>query len=146
MGIFGKKTVRSENTTALTSKEAFKNSRVVPVETSAGPAFLRVISGKERDAWMRLYRAEQEKATESPCEAIYCPLLVRTICDESGNRLFADDDVALLAESPAKVLHELFERSLDINRLSADAVEDEKKDSGQTQSLSSGLPSPPTSE
>ena len=59
---------------------------------------------------------------------VYAELLVRTLADEAGNRQLTTDDVSTLQVSvSAKILKQLFDKSLTLNRIGDEGIEAAKK-------------------
>jgi hypothetical protein len=112
--------------TDFTNKAAFRRQKVKKLETEEGTFYLRVVSGAERDAWLQIVKAEQAKPEISSFRDIYCPLLVRAICDEKGSRIFKDDETAELVETDSRLLNDLFDAALAHNRLGKEAVDEAK--------------------
>ncbi len=111
----------------FTNKEAFKTPNVKPVPLTGGhSAYLRVISGKARDEWNTIVKATKEDTGE--VEGLYCSLLVRSLCDEAGTRIFANEDAAWLADNTdSKLLAEMFDAAVEFNRIGKAGEEDAKK-------------------
>jgi hypothetical protein len=89
-----------------------------------GVIYLRVMSGVDREAMEREWTATEgiiNKAREK--------LLVKTVCDENGERLFGDtdDDLAMLGTRNSDVLARLFTQSMKLNKLDKDSVENAAK-------------------
>jgi hypothetical protein len=126
-----------------------RSPKVEAVDTGEwGTMHVRVMSGTERDAYdATLYRdwdEETERWIRPP--NLRSHLLVRTICDTKGVRVFTDDDVAKLGEADHRLLTPLYVKSMEINRIGGGAVEEEKKDSGAIPTSSSGTNSPSNSD
>jgi hypothetical protein len=60
--------------------------------------------------------------------------LILTLCDDSGERLFADADTELLGKKSSVVINRLFEKAWSHNALTSEAVESLGKDSLTAQS------------
>lgn len=60
-------------------------------------------------------------------------VLVATLCDEQGARLFTDDQVEALAALPASGVDRAFDVACRVNRLSESDVESLEKNSEKTQ-------------
>lgn len=56
-------------------------------------------------------------------------ILVCSICDKDGNRLFTNDDIEALQDKNSRVMNRLVEDIVKINFKSADEIEDEAKNS-----------------
>lgn len=85
--------------------------------------YLKVLSGTERDAFEAGY-------TDQRMQNFRVRFLVLTLCDEDGDRLFDDEQVALLGKRSSLVLGRLFEASWKLNMLSQDAVDEAGESSG----------------
>lgn len=110
-----------------TTKEALRRRKVQAVPTPIGTVNIRVMSGKERDEWTKAVRVEQEKPEETTPIAIYTPLLLRTICDAAGNRIYSDSDDAEIHEMDSSVVVTLFTAALALNRIGEEVEAAEKK-------------------
>ena len=67
--------------------------------------YMRGMNASERDHWeMSIYENKGIKM-----DNIRARLVVLTLCDESGNRLFNDEEVEKLGKKNAKVINKLFE-------------------------------------
>jgi hypothetical protein len=87
-----------------------------------GPVHVRTLSGTERDAFEASMLDAKGKGASNLAN-IRARLLVRALCDDSGNRLFADADADALGRKSAKVLDRLFDVAQRINGLGAKDVE-----------------------
>lgn len=85
--------------------------------------YLKVLSGTERDAFEASYSDEKMKNFR-------VRFLVLTLCDESGERLFDDEQVTILGKRSALVINRLFEASWKLNMLSQEAVDAAGESSG----------------
>ena len=95
----------------------------VAVEEWNGPARLLVLSGRERERFERDSLGPDGKAIPGFRQL----LLVRTLINEEGHRLFADGDMDMLAEKSGAVLSRLFEIAMDVNGFSKKADETARK-------------------
>ena len=91
----------------------------VDVPEWGGTLYLRVMKGTERDA----FEAETYKDGKTDLKNFRSKLLVKTICDEKGSRIFSDDDAVLLGEKSAAVLDKLFDRVMTLNRFKKEDVD-----------------------
>jgi hypothetical protein len=89
----------------------------MPVPEWGLDVYVRTISGTEREEF-------EESYSEKKMKAFRVRFLVLTLCDESGERLFADKDVAALGSKSSVVINRLFEKAWGINALSSVAVDD----------------------
>jgi len=114
----------------LTNKGSFLKPSFEPYKMANGDtAFIRVMSVKETDDWHAIIRSEQAKTEVTPIETIYVSHLVRTLCDDTGQRIFGDSDTAKLSEAPATIIAELYYASMKINVLTQEARDELKKNS-----------------
>lgn len=88
------------------------------------PIFLRALSAKERDSFEASCMAGRGKSRNLNMENVRARLLVRSICDEQGTRLFADHDAEALGGVPAAVIDRLFNRAQVLSGLSQGDVEE----------------------
>lgn len=118
---------------------ARRNSGVerVYVERWKGHVCLRVMSGEDRDAFEQ-FCTDARTAGRLQVRGILAMLLVRTICDESGQRVFTDEDVDAVNQLDAAVVCELFERAQRLSGLTDDDVEELAGNSPGGQSADSG--------
>src|SRR5213075_2335705 len=87
---------------------------VVNVPEWGGDVYVRTMYGTERDAWEFAILGQDGKV--SP-ENFRAHLLVRTLADEQGNRLFADADAAALSAKAGPTLARLYDISRTLNKL-----------------------------
>lgn len=85
-----------------------------------GDAFIRTMSGGERDSW-EMYAAKQLEKTNNV--NLRARLASLTLCDEKGNRLFKDDQVQALSKKSAKALDRVYEAAIKLNKLSDEDIE-----------------------
>lgn len=99
--------------------------KIVPVELDEMTVYVRSLSGKERATLMQsIHKDDVVTMSMSPIH-----LVVMSACDEHGNRLFNDDDFDAVGEHDASVLDKLAVEAGKLNALSADAIDDAKKNS-----------------
>jgi len=96
--------------------------REAAVPEWGGGVWLRTMTGAERDAFEASLLAGADG--DRNLANLRARLLVRTLVDAKGNRLFADDDAGLLGEKSAAVLDRLFAIAQEINGLRAADVEE----------------------
>lgn len=86
-----------------------------------GDYYVKIISGTERDAFEEGYADQKMKAFRSR-------FLVLSLCDENGERIFKDEDVAELAKKSSVVLNRVFEEAWKVNAFTQEAVDTLGKD------------------
>lgn len=91
-----------------------KRLKVQPVEVpeEGKTAFVRVMNGGERKAWLKVVFASEEDG-----EANAVALLARTVCDADGVRIFtdSDDDAQLIRNMDGRVSERLNVAALKLN-------------------------------
>ncbi len=102
--------------TAILAAKDTKLSDPVPVPEWGGDVFVKTLSGTERDAFEDAY-------AENKMKAFRCRFLVLTLCDDKGQRLFEDGDVAELGKKSSVVINRLFESAWKHNAITNEAVE-----------------------
>ncbi len=94
----------------------------VAVPEWGGDVYLKTISGIDRDQF-------EEGYSEQKMKNFRARFLVLTLCDEKGDRLFTDAEVAELAKKSSLVLNRLFEKAWGFNAFTNEAVDDLGNDS-----------------
>lgn len=100
----------------------------VKVEGLAAPIFVRGLTGKERDSFENACFVQRGKQRVMSTENIRAKLLVRSICDEQGVRLFSDLDEGDVGALPAQVLDVLFTVAQKLSGLGASDLEEMQSD------------------
>lgn len=112
------------------SKEAILSAkspaREVHVPEWGGSVFVKCLSGTEREAWERWLSESQSQ--QGTMFVLYgrAGLLVRCLVDESGARLFCDDDIAVLsnADGSGSALDRLFDAACELNRIGKKEIDE----------------------
>jgi hypothetical protein len=102
--------------TAILAAKDTKLSDPVPVPEWGGDVFVKTLTGTERDAFEDAY-------AENKMKAFRCRFLVLTLCDDKGQRLFEDADVAELGKKSSVVINRIFEAAWKHNAFTNEAVE-----------------------
>lgn len=111
-----------------------KKSKDVPVKEWGGTVRLQELSAAERDLWeSESFLTEEndegeEVARFNPKQA-RARLVVRCIVDETGKRLFTDDEVAAVGSLSASTVQKLFTEARKLNAISANDIEELEKNS-----------------
>jgi hypothetical protein len=92
----------------------------ISVPEWGGDVCLREITAGQRDQW-DAWQIENEGAARYA--NIRARLLVLTICDEQGVRLFADNDIAVVSGLPAMSIDKLWDASCKLVGLRPEDVE-----------------------
>src|SRR5438105_2172242 len=93
----------------------------VPAPEKGGDVFVRVMTGTERDA----YERDNAKSADNRIN-FRGRFLVRCLCDENGELLLRPEDADALGKQPTTLLDRAVSAALRINRMTNDALEDEK--------------------
>ena len=96
----------------------------VAVPAWGGTVRVRAMTGQERDE----FRLALSQDGPTPVGQFAAALLVATIVDESGNRLFSAGDMAALQQKSAASLDGPSAVSIRLNGLGAQAIEEAKND------------------
>jgi hypothetical protein len=88
----------------------------VNVPEWGGEVFVRTLTGGERDRFEGWIQGDR-------FDAFRAKLAVLCVCDESGARVFADDDVALLSGKSTKPLDRIVEAAYRLNRFTTADLE-----------------------
>jgi hypothetical protein len=100
----------------------------VKVDGLDHPIHVRGLTGRERDSFENACFAQKGKSRVLSTENIRAKLLVRSICDEKGERIFTDADEIELGTLPAQVLDSLFTVAQKLSGLGASDVEELQED------------------
>lgn len=111
---------------AILAVEDIKREQV-PVPEWGGDVFVRGLTGTERDAFETSLWTGDGEGKKFKAENIRAKLLVRSLVDESGQRLFRDEDEAALGGRNAAVLDRLFDVAQRLSGLGKKDVENAVK-------------------
>lgn len=100
--------------------------KMIPVKAWGQDAFIRVMSGTERDAFEAASIDKDGKATR---EKFRARLLVKTLADENSARIFTDEDAHTLSDMDGKELGRLFDIAAQANGLTKEDEEELLKNS-----------------
>lgn len=96
----------------------------VDIPEWGGGAFLRVMSGAERDQWELIAEAGIRKKTTANVRA---SLLIATLCDENGKRLFGHGQADALGKKSSIVIDRLFDIAQKLNKLKESDIDELEK-------------------
>jgi len=94
----------------------------VHVSEWGGVVHIRTISGADREAYENAVTLAQ-KGGRLDARGLRGKLLVRCICDEAGELLFTENDIAALAKKSARAIECLFDAAQHLNGLTEEDVE-----------------------
>ncbi len=95
----------------------------VTVPEWGGEVLVRTMTGTERDAFESSL-LEKDKRMEN----MRARLVSLTLCDETGERMFSDDEVTALGKKSAIALDRVFAVAQRLNGIGAGAVDTAKND------------------
>lgn len=100
----------------------------VPVPEWGGDVGVRVMSAADRDAFEASMIEVGEDGRRRPhLVNMRAKLVAAAACDDAGNRIFADEDVLLLARKSSAALNRVYEAAARLNGLGNRSVEDAAK-------------------
>jgi hypothetical protein len=110
---------------------AFPDRKIekVPVPEWNGHVYLRSLSAEERDAFSEAVTTQGDQGVEVNRTQLRERLLVLSLCDEQGNRLLSDAEIAQLSKKNSAVIQRLFMRAKQLSGMADDAVERAVKNS-----------------
>lgn len=116
----------------------------VDVPEWGGTVCLRPMNVAELDEYSNAAMRARQKG-EGAMANFRSRLVAYCLCDEKGNRLFTDEEVAVLAAKCGTVINRLYEACDELNDISPRRLEDVAGNSSAGQSGSSNSDSPATS-
>jgi hypothetical protein len=96
---------------------------------------VRELTAKERDEFEAAVTATRGRRVEVNLTNVRARLVVATICDETGKRILADSDVAMVGDMPAAVIDPIYAAAA---RLSGLSGRDEDDLAGKSESRNGG--------
>lgn len=98
----------------LAAAAAAAKTTLAPVTAWGVPAFIKIMSGTERDDWEGGILGENGKVNHTQFRA---KLLVKALADESGARIFSEDDLATLSAGDSIEIDRLFQIARERNKV-----------------------------
>ena len=101
-------------------------TEVVEVPEWGGAVTVTELTSRERDAWEQSVMEmdlETEEVT-SKADNARAKLILRTVIDEEGNRMFRDTDLDMLGNLSGSVMQRLFNVASKLSGLTEDDVEE----------------------
>lgn len=99
----------------------------VSVPEWGGEVFVKVMTGRERDAFEKAH-------LDTKGSDVRARMVAATVCDETGKPLFSLNDVNALAAKSWIALNRVVEASSEINQVSEAAIADLEKNSSESPS------------
>ena len=115
----------------------------VPVPEWGGDVLVKTLTGKERDAFestivdMKLKGKDRQVNLEN----FRAKLVIASLVDEAGNKLFSPKQLEQLAQKSAAALHRCFKVAQEMSGFGEDDVEELTSEMGKDQSSDSGTDS-----
>ena len=100
----------------------FEDSGIEPIGLPewGGSAYIRTMSGSERDSWEMYASKQMDKSNNVNIRA---KLACICLCDENGKRLFGDGQVEALGKKSSKPLDRIYSQALKLNKLTDEEIE-----------------------
>ena len=99
----------------------------VSVPEWGGEVLVRTMTGADRDAF-EASLVSRDGGKEGRLDNVRARLVALALCDEAGQRIFADADIAALGAKSARALDRVFGVAQRLNGIGADQVEAAKND------------------
>lgn len=122
----------------LAAPVALRREWVAIPEWPNGGVFVSEISGHDRD---QLEEREYNRRKANPETALTnfrARLLVHAIVDDSGARLFRDEDAEFLGRQPSRIIGRLSDKAQELNAMTDSDIKEIEKNSASGQSEDSG--------
>jgi hypothetical protein len=100
--------------------------RTVAVPEWGGDVLVSTMTGAARDAWEQSLLIRKNGKTEPNMENMRARLVVATVVDEEGNRLFADADIEMLGRKSAAALERVCKVAQALNGIGEAELEELK--------------------
>lgn len=113
-------------------------TEVVPVPEWGGDVIVRGLTGAERDDLESTIIQQHQRNTKINLHNLRAKMAAKSIVDEQGKRLFADQDIEALSAKSAVALQRVFNVAQRLAGMSADDVEELTKNSVSAPSGDSG--------
>lgn len=118
----------------LTNKESILMISDLPIDPVyiaewKSNVYVRGLTAFERDQFESTLFTGEGKTRKQNFSNMRARLLVLTICDEKGNRLFSDTDADILGKKSAKALNKLFAKAQELSGIGEKDVEELIKNS-----------------
>jgi len=117
------------------TREEILNSRnfgVKEIETTIGKVFIRKWSGKDRAKFLQASISVNGENIDVEYDRIFDNMslvVVLSLCNETGERMFTDGELELIGELDADAIQEIYQESLKLNSLAPKSVEEAAKNS-----------------
>lgn len=102
---------------------ADNGATAVDVPEWGGSVYVRIMSGRERDAFEAQMIASKDRSMEN----FRAKMAAVCVCDDQGKRIFSDQDVEALGAKSSTALQRIFDAALRINRMAPGDVEELRK-------------------
>jgi hypothetical protein len=106
----------------LSADDAASSLELVEIPEWNGAAFVRVMTGTQRDRLEALH-------SKNPGDNFRARIVAATLCDASGNLLFSEADVPALGAKSSAVLDRLSEVAIRVNKIGKRDIAELEKNS-----------------
>jgi hypothetical protein len=96
---------------------------VVSVPEWGGDVIVATMTGEARDAWEQSLVVQEGGKSRTNLDNIRARLVMSTVVDEGGNRLFSEKDLALLGRKSSAALERVCKAAQKLNGLTNEDVE-----------------------
>lgn len=110
----------------------------VDVPEWGGGVFVKNMSGEERDAYEQSCMKKDGREYAPSLDNMRAKLLVQTVVDEDGKRLFTDSQVAKLGAKSARAIQRVYNVASKLNGITDADIEELAGNSEREQNASSG--------
>ncbi|BBB01078.1 hypothetical protein RVR_8324 [Actinacidiphila reveromycinica] len=124
---------------AILAKSTDPEVEEVPIPEWDDSVFVKGMSGAERDA----FEMSSRRKGETDLRNYRARFLVRTLVDESGKRLFRDEDAPTLGKHPSRIISRMFDAASRLSGMDDEEVEEAEGNSEEeTAAMAAGSDSP----
>lgn len=99
-------------------------ARFEPFEAFGKKCTIRILSGRERDQVLSLFKSAGETKSDN---GVREKLVALYLGDATGARVFDDKDIELIEKLDGVELQRIFQKGWELNRFAAGSLEDTKK-------------------
>lgn len=109
----------------------------IDVPELGGSVYIRKWSGKDRAKFLQASITVDSGNVDVKYEKIFDNMslvVALSLCDETGARMFNDDEIDFISEMNADIIQTIYQESLTLNSLVQESVKDAAKNSSAIQS------------
>jgi hypothetical protein len=106
----------------LSRDDATPDLHTIEIPEWGGSAFVRVLSGKQRERFEKAVGRENE----SNLRGLFAALC---LCDDKGKPIFTEADISALGEKSSKALDRVYRAGIKLNAIGKDDIDELEKNS-----------------